>query len=274
VELWPKDGWSVCSRPAGVVYAGCILASLAAYAYTNRIASIAACVSITIFALVLAAFACLAGTSGQTWTDPSNVLAVLLIAGAFLLDGFFIAGARTFGPREVLDVGIGPHWNDSYFWIDGHWIEAKLPGKMSYDEGAKIISWSQNLELTNDLDSKPGRVQISMWDGQVYWITMKNWNPPTTIGEPPHANIRAFLELLLGLVLLVLSAIIWREGRRRGIRYHNRANSMSPILQDRRNSIRQHHGVPHGPHDVVMALRRQSGSFASSSVSLPAWAKR
>jgi hypothetical protein len=59
-----------------------------------------------------------------------------------------------------------------------------------------------------------------MWDRQVYWITMKNWNPPTTIGEPPQANIRAFLELLVGLVLLVLSAIIWREGQRRGIRYH------------------------------------------------------
>jgi Na+(H+)/acetate symporter ActP len=222
VELWPKDGWSVCSRPAGVVYAGCILASLAAYAYINRIAPVAGSVSIIILALVLAAFACLAGTSGQTWTDPSNALAVLLIACAFLLDGFFIAGARTFGPTKVLDVGIGSQWdfNDSYFSIDGHWIEAKLPGKMSYDEWAKIRSWSENLELTNDLDSKPGRVQISMFDRQVYWITMKNWNPPTTIGEPPHANIRAFLELLVGLVLLVLSSIIWREGRRRGIRYH------------------------------------------------------
>jgi Na+(H+)/acetate symporter ActP len=107
VELWPKDGWSVCSRPAGVVYAGCILASLAVYAYINRIAPVAVSVSIIILALVLAAFACLAGTSGQTWTDPSNALAVLLIACAFLLDGFFIAGARTFGPTEVLDVGIG-----------------------------------------------------------------------------------------------------------------------------------------------------------------------
>jgi Na+(H+)/acetate symporter ActP len=101
VELWAKDGWSVCSRPAGVVYAGCIFASLAAYAYVNRIAPVAVSVSVIILALVLAAFACLAGTSGQTWTDPSNALAVLLIACAFLLDGFFIAGARTFGPTEV-----------------------------------------------------------------------------------------------------------------------------------------------------------------------------
>jgi hypothetical protein len=237
VELWPKDGWSVCSRPAGVGYAGCILASLAAYAYINRIAPVAVSVSIVILALVLAAFACLAGTSGQTWTDPSNALAVLLIACAFLLDGFFIAGAQTFGPTEVLDVEIGPQWNsyDSYFWIDGHWIEAKLPGKMSYAEWAKIRSWSENLELTNDLDSKPGRVQISMWDRQIYWITMKNWNPPTTIGEPPHANIRAFLELLVGLVLLVLLAIIWREGRRQGIRYHKYDPFMFLAEQSRRS---------------------------------------
>jgi hypothetical protein len=289
VELWPKDGWSVCSRPAGVVYAGCILASLAAYAYINRIAPVAVSVSIIILALVLAAFACLAGSSDQTWTDPSNALAILLIACAFLLDGFFIAGAQTFGPTEVLDVGIGPQWNsyDSYFWIDGHWIEAKLPGKMSYAEWAKIRSWSENLELTNDLDSKPGRVQISMWDRQVYWIRMKNWNPPTTIGEPPHANVRAFLELLVGLVLLVLSAIIWREGRRQGIRYHKYdpfmflARTVTPFLedapqprqldgshlQDRRDGIRQRHGVPHGSHDCAWLrrnrLRRSSAHFTS-----------
>lgn len=156
---------------------------------------------------------------------------------AFLLDGFFIAGARTFGPTEVLDVeGIGPLWNTyySYFWIDGHSIEAKLPGKISYDEWEKLRSWSENLELTNDLDSKPGRVQISMWDRQVYWITMKDWNPPT-IGEPPHANIRAFLELLVGLVLVVLSAIIWREGRRRGIRCHKYDPFMFLAEQSRRS---------------------------------------
>jgi hypothetical protein len=106
---------------------------------------------------------------------------------------------------------------------------------MSYDEWEKIQSWSENLELTNDLDAKPGRVQISMWDRQVYWITMKNWSPPTTIGEPPHTNIRAFLELLVGLVLLVLSPIIWREGRRRGIRYHKYDPFMLLAEQSRRS---------------------------------------
>ena len=74
--------------------------------------------------------------------------------------------------------------------------------------------------MTNDLDSKPGRVQISMWDRQGYWITIKNWNPPKTIGEPPHDNMRVFRELFVGLLLLALSAIICREGRGRGVRYH------------------------------------------------------
>jgi len=68
---------------------------------------------------------------------------------AFLLDGFFIAGARTFGPTQVLDVGMGPQRNpyDSYFWIDGHWIDAKLPGgrcRMTngrrFDPGLKTLS--------------------------------------------------------------------------------------------------------------------------------------
>ena len=83
-------------------------------------------------------------------TDPRNALAVLLIACAFLLDGFFIAEARTFGPTEVLDVGIGSQWDssDSHLWNDSHWIEAKLPAQMSYDEWETIQSWSENLELT------------------------------------------------------------------------------------------------------------------------------
>jgi hypothetical protein len=41
----------------------------------NRIALVAGSVSILILALVLAAFACLAGASGQTWTDPINLIA-------------------------------------------------------------------------------------------------------------------------------------------------------------------------------------------------------
>jgi hypothetical protein len=91
---------------------------------------------------------------------------------------------------------------------------------MSSEEWEKIQAWSENRELTNDLEANPGRVEISMWDRQVHWIRMKNWTPPTTIGRPPGTNMRAFLELLLSLVLVALSFGIWREGRRRGIRYH------------------------------------------------------
>jgi hypothetical protein len=221
VEFRPKDVWSVCSRPVGAICAGCILAALFFYACTNRIAPVAGSISLVILALVFAAFANLAGNSGQTWTDPSNALALLLIASALFLDCFFIAGASTFGPTKVLDVGIAAQFdaNDSYLWDNGRWIEVKLPRQMSNEEWKKIQSWSENLELTNDLDAKPGRVEISMWDRQVHWITMKNWTPPTTIGKPPGTNIRAFL-VLLGLALVVLSFGIWHEGRKRGIRYH------------------------------------------------------
>lgn len=227
MELWPKDAWSVCSRPAGAVYAGCILLSLATYVYTNRVAPVAGSVLLLILAIVFIAFALLAGTSNQTWADPSNALALLLIACAFLLDGFFVAGASIFGPTKVMDVGVALELKRDpriiFLWNEGHWIHAKLPKRISYDDLEKIRSWSQNLKLTNDLETGPGRVQMSMWDRQVQWITMKNSAPPTTIGEPPRTNVRAFVELTLSLVFLLLSFAVWREGRRRGIRF--RANA-------------------------------------------------
>ena len=205
-----------------LVYAGCILAGIVAYAYANRIAPVACFVSFLILALVLVAFLYLAGSSGQTWTDPSNALALLLIACAFLLSGSFIAGASTFGPTRVLDVGIASPRDSSniYLWNDDHWMEAKLPRQMSYDEQTKIQSWSENHGLTNDLDAKPARILISMWDRQeFYWITMKNWSPPITIGRPPRTSIRAYLDLLLCAVLLGFSQVIWHAGRSLGIRY-------------------------------------------------------
>lgn len=221
MELWPKDGWSVCNRPAGAVCAGCILLVLAIYVYTNRVAPVAGSVSLLVLALAFVAFAFLAGTSSQTWTDPTNALALLLIATAFLLDGFFIAGASTFGPTKIMDVGVASERDPYviYLWNEGHWIHARLPKRISYDDLEKIRSWSQNPKLTNDLEPGPGRVQMSMWDRQVHWIAMKNSAPPTTIGEPRRANIRAFVELVLSLVFLLLSVVVWREGRRRGIRF-------------------------------------------------------
>jgi hypothetical protein len=222
MEIWPQDPWALFSRKAGVVYAACILLTLAGYAYSNRLAPVVGTVSCVVFISVLAAFLLLAGTSQLTWTDPSNALAILLIASAFFLDGIFIAGASTFGPVETLDVGVldwSGNPNDVYFWVEGRWMEAKLSQRISAQETKMFLSWCGNSALTNDLNSKPGRIQMSTWDRQVYRVTMKNWTPPTTIGELPSANPRSFLELLCGLVLLALSLFIWREGRRRGIRY-------------------------------------------------------
>jgi hypothetical protein len=91
METWPKDWWSICGRPAGVAYAGCVIAVLSIYAYVNRLAPVAGSVSLAILVLVFIAFACLAGTSSLTWADPVNALALLLIACALLLDGFLLA---------------------------------------------------------------------------------------------------------------------------------------------------------------------------------------
>jgi hypothetical protein len=132
-----------------------------------------------------------------------------------------VSGSSTFGPIKVLDVGVGGGKSDQhvlYLWANGLWIRAKVPEQASDDDLAKIWSWAQNPKFTNDLDSEPGRVQISMWDRQIHWLTMKNLTPPTTIGEQAHANLRAFVELAFGMVFLGLSFLVWREGHRRGIR--------------------------------------------------------
>jgi hypothetical protein len=120
-----------------------------------------------------------------------------------------------------MDVGVALEGDPYviYLWNEGHWIHAKVPQQISDDDLEKIRSWSQNLKLTNDLDAGPGRVQMSMWDRQVHWITMKNRTPTTTVGEPSSANIRAFVELTLSSVFLLLSFAVWREGCRRGIRF-------------------------------------------------------
>lgn len=226
MEIWPRDPWALFSRKAGVIYACCILVALVAYAYRNRIAPVAGTVSLLILAIVTAAFLLLAGTSGETWCDPSNALALFLIASAFVLDGFFIAGAPTFGPVRTWDVGV-TDWpwdrNDAYFW-DEQWYRTKLPESMSEEEYKTFQSWSGNLNLVNDLSARPGQIQISLWDRQVWRVTMKNWNPPTTIGEPPHLRSRCVIELFCGVSLFVIAFRIWREGQRRGIRYRKHAS--------------------------------------------------
>lgn len=232
MEIWPRDPWALFSRKAGAIYASCILASLAAYAYHNQIAPVAGTVSLMILAIVAAAFLLLAGTSGETWCDPSNALAVFLIASAFVLDGFFIAGAATFGPVRTWDVGV-TDWprdrNNTYFW-NGDWFHTKLPESMSEEEYKTFQSWAGNLDLVNDLGARPGRILISLWDRQVWRVTMKNWNPPATIGGPPQLRSRCVIELFFGVLLFVIAFRIWREGRRRGVGYRTHASLLSTSL--------------------------------------------
>lgn len=220
------------SRIGRVVFAVSVLGLLVRYAYANQIAPIAGTVSLVLLGIVAATFLLLTGTSRDTWSDPSNALALLLLACALLLDGFFIAGAATFGPVRTLDVGVinGP-WDrsEAYFW-DGHWFATKLPMHMSEQEYRTFDSWSGNLDLVNNLDARPGRIQISLWDRQVYCVTMKNWNPPTTIGEPPHVKLRSFVELFCGMVLVLFASRIWRDGRRRGVRWRGRRTLLDDPL--------------------------------------------
>ena len=141
---------------------------------------------------------------------------VLLVAESF------VAGAATFGPVPVLDVGVfpgqqGPELCD--FWREGQWMATRLSTRISDQEYEEFRLWANNFEYTNYLRPYPGRIQISPWDRQVYWVLMKNRRPPMTIGKPPHANPRSFVELVLGTMFVVLSFHVYREGKRRGVQF-------------------------------------------------------
>jgi hypothetical protein len=222
MEIWPRDPWALFNRKAGAIYAFCILVALAVYAYRNQIAPVAGTVSLVVLILVFAAFLLLAGTSELTWTDPTNALGFLLIAIALLLDGFFVAGAATFGPVPVLDVGVWAGQRDPNlcdFWREGQWILTRLSPRISDQEYEAFRSWADNLEYTNTLKPYPGRIQMSLWDRQVYWVSMKNRHPPMTIGKPPRMNPRSFVELLCGMIFVILSFHVYRVGKRRGIQF-------------------------------------------------------
>jgi hypothetical protein len=118
---------------------------------------------------------------------------------------------------------------------------------MSNEEYERFLSWSGNLALTNDLNAKPGRIQISLWDRQVYWVTMKNWTPPTTIGEPPHVQYA-----------VVPGTLVWVRIAGLLIRYLARGTEarywVSRILVENRQS---------GSMIAIEILRQLSGSAAS-----------
>jgi hypothetical protein len=220
MEFWPEDAWSVCSRPRGVVYAMCILALLGAIAYIHRGSEVASWVSILVVALVFAAFVCLAGNSNQTWSDPSNALGVLLLAVALLLDGFFVAGASTFGPTPVLDVAIGFVWGDRiWIFINGEDVLVRLPDGLTQSDLSAISAYQEYYDQRVQYD--PLRVQVSLWDNQVHRMLLKNSQPPRMMGKPLHPSIRAVVELLAGVACLLGAFVIWREGRRRGIRWRS-----------------------------------------------------
>jgi hypothetical protein len=218
MEFWPEDAWSVCSRPRGAVYAICILALLGAIAYFHRGSEVAFWVSTLVLALVFAAFLCFAGTSDQTWSDPGNALGILLLALALLLDGFFVAGASTFGPTPVLDVAIGAVRNDRmWIFINGKNILVRLPDGLTDSDLSAISAYDEYYDQRVQYD--PLRVQVSLWDNQVHWMLLKNTKPPRTIGKPPHRSIRALAELFAGLACLLGAFAVWDEGRRRGIQW-------------------------------------------------------
>jgi len=218
MELWPEDVLSVSCRPRGAVYAMCILALLSAIAYSHRGSEVAFWVSILVLALVFAALLCLAGNSNHTWSDPGNALGVLLLAFALLLDGFFVAGASTFGPNPVLDVAIGSVWGDRiWIFINGEDILVRLPDGLTESDLSAISAYQEYYDQRVQYD--PLRVQVSLWDNQVHRMLLKNSQPPRMIGKPPHPSIRALVELFAGIACLLGAFAIWREGRRRGIRW-------------------------------------------------------
>jgi hypothetical protein len=48
-----------------------------------------------------------------------------------------------------------------------------------------------------------------MWDREVYRVTMKNWTPPTTIGELPRANPRAGASTFGPVPILDVGVLDW-----------------------------------------------------------------
>src|SRR4051812_17126900 len=69
--------------------------------------SLLAWVGVVLFTLIGLGF--LAGTSRQSWFDPSTAIGIWLLGTSFILHGVFITGASTFGPIREMDVGPDPY---------------------------------------------------------------------------------------------------------------------------------------------------------------------
>ncbi len=172
--------------------------------------------------LCIGAFCCVAGTTREAWADSENSVGVALLAFALILHGIFITGASTFGPTPVLAGEVfgfrcaGMDYRPCGY-VDvstgrGYLVDARLPQPVEFDafyRGDKQVT-----------------AQISIWDNRIHWMRTDNTNPPTTVGEPAKVNYFAMVELTVGLILFYLAFVIWREGKRRGIRH----NEQDPFL--------------------------------------------
>jgi hypothetical protein len=181
--------------------------------------SITGFVFLAIVGLSIGAFCCLAGATREAWADSETSVGVALLALALILHGVFITGASTFGPTPVL--------------------AAEIFGGQCLDQGQEVPCRSVDLSTgrgylvnarppegvdfwTFYRGNKQVTAQISTWDNRVHWMRTDNTNPPTTVGEPARVNYIAVVELIVGLALLYLAFVIWREGKRRGIKHSER----------------------------------------------------
>ncbi len=164
--------------------------------------------------LSLAGLICISGTTREAWAFKETAIGISLLALAILVHGIFISGAATFGPTPVLqgevfglNCGIPIDYTDCNS-VDlstgyGYLLDARLPEPVKSDEffrGDKHVT-----------------AQISIWNAQIHWMRTDNTNPPTKVGAPARISYFAIGEVLIGLSLVCLAFMVWREAERKGI---------------------------------------------------------
>lgn len=165
--------------------------------------------------LSVLAFLCLSGTTREAWAFKETAAGVLLLAFVVLVHGIAVVGAATFGPTPVLQgevfgfsCGVPVDYSDCNS-VDvstgrGYLMNARLPQPVNFD-----TFYRGDRHVT---------AQISIWDGRIHWIRTDNTNPPTTVGAPPGISYFAIGEVLVGLALICVALMVWREAKRKGIR--------------------------------------------------------
>jgi len=188
---------------------------------------------IVVFGLI--GLAHLVGTSRAAWFDPSVAIALCMLGAAFGLHGVFIAGSSMFGPVQELDVGADPEYFGGVYLYTNVWktsykgqqriesrmeLAASLPDAFT-DADRDLYNSCIDYCLERHKEVFPIHVQISSWDSRVYLIRFNHVNPPVTIGGPPPSlRLRPIFELAIGLAFWWSALAVWKESRRRGIRWH------------------------------------------------------